>query len=284
MRVTTGSRWAAIMAICASMLGATAWTPPSAHAIAPVLDSVDFPTAWDHPTFHWRLPTGDKGQIWSDHSVVATSSDVHPKYYPCPTPDNPDAVCRDFLWREFWEHSWVSFNILARTSTSFTDEHEFKPGTYFVHIVGHDPSCTEVLECAVEFSNILSFDVVAPLPGGGTSGGPDKVAPLQTLSFKAVQDIDKLFVTARSSESATVKATGTVSTRGAAKVYRFKAVKRSVPANVKTKMRLKLAKKQLRAVKRALKKRKSLKAKIAVSATDQAGNTRTQKLTIRVVN
>ena len=96
--------------------------------------------------------------------------------------------------------------------------------------------------------------------------------------------IDKLFVTARISEAGIVKATGTVSTRGAAKVYRFKSVKRSIAANVKTKMRLKLRKKQLRAVKRAIKRRKSLKAKITVSATDKSGNTRSHKLTIRLVN
>jgi hypothetical protein len=282
----SGTRRVAIAAIFAFVLAAALFAVPRAQAVAPILDSVDLPLYEDHPTFHWRLPTGDKGQIWSDHVVVANRSDVHPKWVPCrpPDPDDPGKLCRDSFWREFYGTNWVSFNVLGRTATSFTDLHEYKPGTYFVHIAGHDPACNVVIECANEYSNILSFDVVARPPGGGGGTGGDKVAPLQTLSFKGVQDIDKLFVTARVSETGTVKATGTVSTRGAAKVYRFKSVKRSVAANVKTKMRLKLRKKQLRAVKRTIKKRRSLKAKITVSATDKSGNTRRQKLTIRLVN
>jgi hypothetical protein len=273
------SRRPAILAVFALVVATALFAAPRAHAVSPILDSVDLPLYENHPTFHWRLPTGDKGVAQSVSIETATNSDVGTKYY-------DDG--------HFLQQNLTSYSTLGATATSFTDLHEYRPGTYFVHVAGYDPDfkCTgtpghEVCRTIV-FSNVLSFTVVAPPlgggGGGGGGGGADKVAPLQTLSFKAVQDVDKLFVIARSSERATVKATGTVSAPGAAKVYRFKSVKRSVAANAKTKLRLKLGKKQLRAVKRRLKGRRSLKAKIVVSSTDKAGNTRRHKLTIRLVN
>ena len=263
---TRAAAHAVFFALVVTVLGLTAG---SARAVAPVLNSVELPLYQNHPTFHWSLPAGDKGVIWSDHLVTATSSDVNL---------NNDG--------EFLQQNWLTFNVLGHTATSYADLREYKPGTYFVHIAGHDPACT-ANSCAIEFSNILSFTVVAPSSGGGGGGGGgggDKVAPLETLSFAAVQDIDKLSVTARSSESGVVSATGTVSTPGASKAYRFKRAARSVGANVKVKLRLKLAKKKLRAVKRALKKRKRIKAKITITVADKAGNKRSQKISIRLTN
>ena len=68
---------------------------------------------------------------------------------------------------------------------------------------------------------------------------------------------------------------------GAAKVLRFKTVRRDVAANTTVKLRLKLAKKNLRAVKRALRTRK-LKAKVAVTAKDSAGQSSVRRQTIRL--
>jgi hypothetical protein len=86
------------------------------------------------------------------------------------------------------------------------------------------------------------------------------------------------------SEAGTLRASATVSVGGASKVYRFKTVSRPVGANVFTKLRLKLAKKKLKAVKRALKKRKKLKAKITITAVDKSKNQRSQKASIRLKN
>ena len=125
-----------------------------------------------------------------------------------------------------------------------------------------------------------------PLPPGGGGGGgggtADKVAPLETLSYGGLQDIDKLFVRAKMSEAGTLSASATVSVAGASKVYRFKTVTKSASANVSTKLRLKLAKKRLKTVKKALKKGKRLKAKVTITATDKAKNKRSQKATIRL--
>ena len=58
-------------------------------------------------------------------------------------------------------------------------------------------------------------------------------------------------------------------------------MRRDVAANATVKLRLKLAKKNLRAVKRALRTR-SLKAKVAVTAKDSAGQSSVRRQTIRL--
>jgi hypothetical protein len=94
--------------------------------------------------------------------------------------------------------------------------------------------------------------------------------------------VDKLYVEASMNEAGALTAAGRVSVpRGAAKVHRFKTVTRVAAANRAVKLRLKLSKKSLRAVKRALRHRR-LRAKITVTAKDSAGNGTVQKRTIRL--
>jgi len=104
---------------------ALALIPSAALGVAPQLDSVNLPAGQNHPTFNWTLPTGDKGKVWSDHIVVSTSSE---QYAP-----------GTYLAGEFLDRYWASFNTLGKNDTSFTDLKEYKPGTYFVHVAGHDP-------------------------------------------------------------------------------------------------------------------------------------------------
>jgi hypothetical protein len=128
-------------------------------------------------------------------------------------------------------------------------------------------------------------------PPAGASGVPpspdskpvaDKSAPVQVLTGSKTQDIDKLTVTVRVNEAGTVNVAGSVNVPGASKVYRFKSVKRSVGANKPTKIRLKLASKSLRPVKRALKRKKRLKARITVTARDAAANASKKQTTIKL--
>ena len=282
------------MSICtAFFLAVLSVWPALALACPPILKSVTVPPNGNHPTSEWALPAN----VSSQFIQVSRSSAVDEfGYFP----------------------TVASFNALTAAQTTITDQLEFQPGTYYVHVAGHDRRCTGGACPRIEFSDIMSFEVAArtataqsaaasPLtqrtassaaiscsdtgPGGGaalpsTTGGPgpDKIAPLQSLGFKPVQDVDKLFVRARMSEPGTLTARATVSVGGASKVYGFKTVSRSVRANVFTKLRLKLVKKRLKAVKVALKKRKRLRAKITVTAKDKAGNKRSQKATIRLTN
>jgi hypothetical protein len=183
-----------------------------------------------------------------------------------------------------------TFNPLDKTQTTFFDEFEYANGVYYLHVAGHDQKCRGGSTCSpIEFSQVMSFQVpgVGAGPGGTlppTGGGPgaDKVRPFQTLTFAPVQDVDKLVLRARMSEAGTLRATARVSVPGASKVYKFKNASRKVGANVFTKLRPRLARKQLKAVKRALRRGKKLKAKVTVTATDKAGNKRSQKATIRL--
>jgi hypothetical protein len=266
--------------------------PALAVACPPILKSVTVQPSGNHPTALWTLPSN----VTSQFVQTSEKSDV-----------NEDGYFR----------SLVTFNTVDPGQTAFSDPVEFAPGVYYLHVAGHDSRCRGGVCPPIEFSNVMSFDVEAPVAapsavsssladravnsaaidcsgGGGGAGpplpsttggpGPDKVRPLQNLSFAPVQDVDKLFVRARMSEAGTLQASATVSIGGASKVYRFKTVLRSVAANAFTKLRLKLTKKKLKAVKRALKKRKHLKAKITVTAVDKAKNKRSQKATIRLKN
>jgi hypothetical protein len=273
------------------LVGLTLW-PALALACPPILQSVTVAPKQNHPTSTWTLPAG----VTSQFMQTSRSSDVDEDGY-------------------FHQKDLVTFNTLAPSQTVFTDQHEFPEGLFYVHVAGHDKRCVTGVCEPIEFSDVMTFEVtdlppppppatgasLSPEPfatgaalnckeqgGGGplpdTSGGPgpDKVAPFETLSFGAVQNIDKLFVRAKMSEAGTLRASATVSVAGASKVYRFKTVTKSVSANVSTKLRLKLSKKRLKTVKKALKKGKHLKAKVTVTARDKAKNKRSQKATIRL--
>jgi hypothetical protein len=108
-------------------------------------------------------------------------------------------------------------------------------------------------------------------------------APVSSLTGPAKQRIAKLFVRASMNEAGTLTATGTLRVPGgAAKVYRFRRVSATVSANQPVKLRLRLAKRPLRAVNRALRHRKRLKARIAVTARDLTGHETVRKQTIRL--
>jgi len=122
--------------------------------------------------------------------------------------------------------------------------------------------------------------------GGGTGGGGGrtvvKVTPFGKLSYRRVQAVRKLYVTARSTEAGTLRASATVKVPGRRRAYRFKSVSRKVGANRSVKLRLKLSKKRLRAVRRALRKGKRLRVRVKVTARTVAGAARSQKATIRL--
>jgi plastocyanin len=133
--------------------------------------------------------------------------------------------------------------------------------------------------------------VVNPSPpagggGGGTPGpGPAPVdtAPISSLIGSSKQRVGKLYVRASMNEPGTLTATGTVGVPGgAAKVFRFKAVSRQVSANVPVRLRLKLPRRALKAVKRALARRKKLRAIITLTAKDATGHQAVRKQTIRL--
>jgi hypothetical protein len=84
-------------------------------------------------------------------------------------------------------------------------------------------------------------------------------------------------------EAGTLTAAATVSVPGgSAKVFRFKRASKTVAPNVPVKLRLKLTKKALRAVKRALRHRKKLSARVTLTAKDTTGHQTVRKQKIRL--
>src|SRR4051794_19281280 len=234
------------------LLGTLSVWPALAAACPPVLKSVTVQPGQNHPVLVWGLPAN----VISQFIQTSRSPNVDEfGYFP----------------------TVVTFNTVGVDQTAFEDPFGFPAGTYYSHVAGHDKRCNGANCPHIEFSDVMSFDVAPPAAvatagvadqrsaasaaidcsgagsGGGpgplpsTTGGPgpDRVRPLQNLTFAPVQDVDKLFIRARMSEPGTLRARGTVSAGGASKVYRFKTVSRSVAPNAFTKLRLRLTKKKL---------------------------------------
>ena len=118
-------------------------------------------------------------------------------------------------------------------------------------------------------------------PGPGPGPGPDP-APVSSMVGPSKQDVDKLFVRASMNEAGTLTATGAVSVPGASKAYALKRVSRAVTAGQIVKLRLKLRKQALKAVKRALLRGRKLRAKITLTAKDATGKETRRKQTVRL--
>jgi Tol biopolymer transport system component len=98
--------------------------------------------------------------------------------------------------------------------------------------------------------------------------------PAMTLFGPPVQDVDKLYMLATVHAAGKLVVTGSVTFKGrgrASKVYRFRGFTATAPAHREYRVKLTLSKSKLRAVKRALKRGKRLKAKISAKAQNAAG-------------
>jgi hypothetical protein len=91
-------------------------------------------------------------------------------------------------------------------------------------------------------------------------------------------------VKASTIEAGTLTASAGVRTANASKVFRFKTARRTARPRVVVKLRLKLAKRSLKTLKRALRRHKRLEARITITAKDNAGNVQTAKRTVRLRN
>jgi hypothetical protein len=107
------------------------------------------------------------------------------------------------------------------------------------------------------------------------------VLALGAVTAFSSQDVDKLSITLNPGEAVKVKLSGSVNVPGASKIFRFKTVSKSLGTG-KTKLSLKLASKARKVVKRGLRRKQKLKAKLTLVVTDNAGNTQTKKYTVRL--
>jgi hypothetical protein len=154
---------------------------------------------------------------------------------------------------------------------------------------GDDPDSVTADQADVVSADCETVDrgvVVTPPPftPPPSSGAADTVAPLATLGGPVSQSVKRGFivVTVETSEDSVVTATGTVAVPALAKLYKLKPASRSLTANAKTTLKLKIPKKELAAIKKALKRHKKLSAKVNVSAKDKAGNVRSFKRSVKL--
>jgi hypothetical protein len=160
--------------------------------------------------------------------------------------------------------------------TSYVSLLQFPAGTYYVHVAafstmkcrtGDEPDCVD------EFSPIVAFTVPV---------GEDKITAFAAVGVRPKQRIGKLYVEASMLERGTISAGGTVSVPNSSKVFKFKTASAKVDAGVGAKLRLKLSRKALATVKRALKRHRKLKARITITAKDIAGNVAIVKRTVKL--
>jgi len=189
---------------------------------------------------------------------------------------------------------------------------QFPPGTYYVHVSAYGATlCYRVNFCLDVFSSPPVKLVVPPdpapppepttsPPGGPTTSAPTgptpqtllppaaKAAPADTVASVSIsktpskQRVGNLFIEAMMREPGTLSATATVSVPNATKLYRFKTVSARASPGAKVKLRLKLAKRALKAVKTALKRGRKVAAKVTITATDKAGNKKIAKRRIKL--
>lgn len=292
-------RFAAACVLPAALVAALLAASPAA-ARPPALQSAGATPATGGGLFtaSWSLPSGVRSSFFE----IARYPDV-----------NPFGYFRQKLVRpgtpEDGAESQVRFGVLGSSQTSLAPSDPTPPleaGTYYVHVAGHDTVHTRCPQ--IEFSDTMqvtidaagngtSQGVVAPgtgdcrltagSGGGGGGGGSavpgDKTPPSTQLRFSRRQDIDKLRLRVRMSEPGTVTARALVDVGGLlARIYNFRPAKRRVTGGVLTTLRPRLSKKNKRALKRAMRRGKRLRARITVAATDRAGNTKTRHVVIRL--
>ena len=159
---------------------------------------------------------------------------------------------------------------------------------------GNDPF-NNAQNKGVLLGKLLRIDPTTPVPppgGGGTPTPPpiivkDTTAPAVSLGERRRQRVlrtHSISVSAHVNEASTVTATATVRTGGKAAVIRFKRVTRHAAAGQRVKLKLRLTKHGLRSLRHAMSHGRTRIAHVTVTAKDASGNTRTRRVTIRLVH
>jgi hypothetical protein len=113
----------------------------------------------------------------------------------------------------------------------------------------------------------------------------DVKPPAIRLGGKRIQKAGKRVsvVVKATSENVRATASGKVSIRGKKKAHKLKGVKaRFIARGHRATLRLKVSKKALRAIKRALGRHRKVRARLTIKARDAAGNTTIKRRTIKL--
>jgi plastocyanin len=157
------------------------------------------------------------------------------------------------------------------------------PGTYRYYCEAHGGADGNGMVGAVVVkapSTGTTTGPSGPTSPGGSTTAPDKAAPVLALSGKRRQNVVRqraVVVAIRADEPVTVAVSGGIALPGKSTVIRLRRVTRTLAAGTVRKIKLRIAKRPLRAVRRALLRRVRLSARLTVTAKDRAGNVRTAR-------
>jgi hypothetical protein len=187
------------------------------------------------------------------------------------------------------------FAIDGATASTYTPPAEAAGFQLFVGVIAKDPS--DAALDAISYSQLTDAIAAAPPPpepspssSQPTSPPPqppaDTMAPTLRLSGSSSQRILRqggvVVVVACPAEACTAAAHGTVTVPGSAKVFKLKPITKQIPAGGKVTLELRISKRALRAIGRALRHHKNVNAQVTVSAKDAARNVTTKQRTIRL--
>jgi hypothetical protein len=192
---------------------------------------------------------------------------------------------------DFLIENVVLFDLLDVGSRSYFSTEQLPEGTYYVHVAAYDPLCNPALQtCLDEFSSPPAVITIVPELPPASPASPvtpltstpaaDKVTTFAALNAPARQRVDRLYVRAAMSERGTLTARGTINLPGASRILRLRAVTANAFPGASVKLKLKLARKGVQAVRSALGEGRKVRARITVIARDLAGNTKTERRTI----
>jgi hypothetical protein len=121
-------------------------------------------------------------------------------------------------------------------------------------------------------------------PSLGPGAKADSTPPRVRVGRRRVQDpLDHGSIVVKvacPAEACVAGARGSVTLRGAAKVYRIDSAPRQIPRGGKAKLRLRLTPSLRRALRRALRRGRRLRSRVVVTASDTAGNARSKRRSI----
>jgi beta-glucanase (GH16 family) len=159
-----------------------------------------------------------------------------------------------------------------------------------------DSSTPDVMDVEVDWVRVWQQTAAAPGGGGITPGTPptssdgdtssrDTTPPRLSLGGKRTQRAGKMItlIVKAASENLWATASGKVSIRGSRKAYPLRRARvKSIARGQQATLKLKLPTKALVAIKRALRRHRTVSVKLTIKARDAVGNTTANRRTIKL--
>ena len=171
-------------------------------------------------------------------------------------------------------------NTLWSASRAFST-----PGTFAYYCEAHGGPNGFGMSGTVVVNPATAPPGAPPAPPAPVLPVADRAAPSVALGVKGRQKIlqrGALVITARVDEPSIVTASGAIATPGASKALRLIKARRQLAPGVGVKLKLRVPRKHVRVLRRLLRRKARMVARVAVTARDSAGNERTLKRKLRV--